>query len=182
MSRTLPTSRVIAVGIWSVMSVAIAFGLTARPTATTTASEVAESPAAPVPVEGYYLPEYSSWIGQSFRGLEIANWLIGLPEDLDQGQQYVLFYRVDCEHCHELMDIYFSDELPLPTTAVAIPERTGFPEVGAMPFVCGACRLAELPSGVDWFMQTPVLVRLFDGIVECAAEMTADDPTCLDVY
>jgi hypothetical protein len=42
--------------------------------------------------------------------------------------------------------------------------------------------MAELPSGVDWFMQTPVLVRLNGGVVECAAEMTADNPICLDVY
>jgi hypothetical protein len=31
-------------------------------------------------------------------------------------------------------------------------------------------------------MQTPVLVRLSDGVVECAAEVTATDPTCLDVF
>jgi hypothetical protein len=80
------------------------------------------------------------------------------------------------------MEVYFAGELPLPTTAVAVPERAGFPETGALPFVCGECRLAELPAGVDWFMQTPVLVRLNGGVIECAAEMTADNPICLDVY
>jgi len=182
MTWTLPTWRVVAAGIWSLASVAVAFGLTASPAIVSDEPQSTGGVAAVGPAEGYYLPEYPSWIGQEFRSLDIAGWIRELPEDLDEGPQYVLFYRMDCEHCHELMEIYFADVLPLPTTAVAIPERTGFPDAGALPLVCGACRLAELPSGVDWFMQTPVLVRLNEGIVECAAEVTAEDPTCLDVY
>ena len=64
-------------------------------------------------------------------------WIRGLPDDLDQGQQYMLFYRKDCEHCHELMEFFFAEELPLPTTAVAVPERAGYPTIGVQPFVCG---------------------------------------------
>ena len=102
--------------------------------------------------------------------------------DLAEGSQYLLFYRKDCEHCHELMEIFFAEESPLPTTAVAVPERAGFPTVGIQPFVCAGCRLAELPAGIDWFLKTPVVVRLSDGVVECAAEVTADDPICLEIY
>jgi hypothetical protein len=183
MTRTLPTWRVVAAGIWSVASVAVAFGLTGPPPAGNSSSDaVVTRSAASGPSEGYYLPDYTTWIGRPFSDLEIASWITGLPEDLDEGQQYVMFYRVDCEHCHELMEVFFAGELPLPTTAVAVPERSGFPKAGALPFVCGACRLAELPAGVDWFLQTPVLVRLNGGVVECAAEMTADNPICLDVY
>lgn len=182
MPRSIPTWRVVAVGIWSVLSVAIAFGVTSSTAAAPEATDGGSSVASTGPADGYYLPEYPVWIGQAFRDLEIAPWIIDLPEDLDEGSQYVLFYRMDCEHCHELMEIYFADEPPLPTTAVAIPERTGFPESGVLPLVCGSCRLSELPAGVDWFMQTPVLVRLNDGIVACAAEMTAENPICLDVY
>ena len=40
--------------------------------------------------------------------------------------------------------------------------------------------MAELPSGIDWFLQTPLLVRLRDGVVECVAEVTASDPQCLE--
>jgi hypothetical protein len=179
--RSLPTRQVMAAGLWSLLSVVVAFGLTPSGTSAATTSggpEIVSSG----PVEGYYLPDYSNWVGQPFSQLDIARWIQGLPEDLDEGQQYLLFYRMDCEHCHELMEIFFADELPLPTTAVAIPERTGFPTVGVQPFVCDGCRLAELPDGVDWFLQTPVLVRLGNGVVECAAEVTADSPTCLDIY
>jgi hypothetical protein len=40
--------------------------------------------------------------------------------------------------------------------------------------------MAELPAGIDWFLQTPVLVRLMNGVVECAAEVDATAPECLD--
>jgi hypothetical protein len=182
MPRVLSTWRVVVVGVWTVVSVALAFGVTGSGASAEKVGQQTAVAGTAGPAEGYYLPDYSSWLGQRFLDLDVAGWIEGLPDDLEAGQQYVLFYRVDCEHCHELMELYFADELVLPTTAVAVPEKKGFPTVGIQPFVCSSCRLAELPAGVDWFMQTPVLVRLTDGVVECAAEVTADDPTCLDIY
>ena len=182
MRRSLPTWQVVVVGIWSVLSVAVAFGLTPSGISTESADAPPDKAASAGPTEGYYLPDYTKWVGQPFLKLDVAAWIRGLPEDLEQGQQYLLFYRKDCEHCHELMEIFFADELPLPTTAVAVPERAGFPTVGVQPFVCNGCRLAELPAGVDWFMQTPVLVKLAGGVVECAAEVTPGNPACLDFY
>lgn len=181
-TATQPTWRVVAVGVLSVLGVAVAFGLTAGGAPVPVDDGTAPMATTSGPVEGYYLPELESWIGSPFTSLELASWIQGLPADLEQGPQYILFYRLDCEHCHELMEVFFSDSVPLPTTAVAIPERDGFPTEGVQPFVCGECRMAELPAGNDWFFQTPVLVRLSDGIVECAAELTADAPTCLDIY
>ena len=180
--RSLPTWQVVSVGLWTVLSVAVAFGMTASGSPANGVDGQATEVISAGPVEGYYLPDYMEWQGQPFLELDMATWIKGLPEDLEEGQQYMFFYRKDCEHCHELMEVYFAAELPLPTTAVAVPERTGFPTVGVQPFVCGSCRLAELPAGFDWFMQTPVLVKLTDGVVECAAEVTADNPTCLDIY
>jgi len=182
MPRQLPTWQVLVVGIWSVLSVAIAFGLTPSGTALGGVDAPSGVVAAAGPTEGYYLPDYTAWQGSAFLDLDVAAWIRGLPEDIEQGQQYLLFYRKDCEHCHELMELFFTEELLLPTTAVAVPERAGYPTVGVQPFPCDSCRLAELPAGVDWFMQTPVLVKLADGVVECAAEVTADNPTCLDIY
>jgi hypothetical protein len=176
--RSLPTRQVVAAGSWSVVSVVVAFGLAPAAAPATSPHETAAEPS-PAPAEGYFLPVYDDWIGRPFNELDIAGWIRGLPDDLGTGQQLVLFYRLDCEHCHELMEVYFAGELPAPTTAVAVPERTGYPTEGIQPFVCGACRLAELPSGVDWFLQTPVLVRLSDGVVACAAEVAAADPVCL---
>jgi hypothetical protein len=77
------------------------------------------------------------------------------------------------------MELHFSGSLKHSTTAIAVPERHGFPTENLQPFECTECRVAELPAGIDWFLQTPVLVRLVDGVVECAAEVDATTPECL---
>lgn len=178
---SLPTLPVVAAGLWTIASFALAFGLTTTTAPAeadkTAAADQASSPA--VPAEGYYLPQYGDWIGRSWSEVPIADWIVGAPADLETGQQLVLFYRKDCEHCHALMEFYFAGPLPVPTTAVAVPERSGFPTVGVQPFVCGGCRRAELPAGVDWFLQTPVLVGLDEGVVTCAAEVSPENPECL---
>lgn len=178
-SATLPTFGVVAAGLWTIAGFALAFGLASGgPAAEGEAGEAAAAaPAAPA--EGYYLPQYDDWIGRPWSEIPIAAWIVGAPADLETGQQLVLFYRKDCEHCHALMEAFFVGPLAIPTTAVAVPERAGFPAVGLQPFVCDECRMAHLPAGVDWFLQTPVLVRLEDGVVACAAEVSPDDPRCL---
>ena len=172
----LPTSMVVAAGVWSLLSVVVAFAL---PADNPTDSSRVTASAAALPADGYYLPDYEEWIGRPFRDLEIASWISGLPVDLEVGQQYVIFFRKDCEHCHELMEVYFSGSLDWPATAIAVPERDGWPTENLQAFACVECRMGELPAGVDWFLQTPVLVRLADGVVDCAAEVDADAPECI---
>jgi hypothetical protein len=182
LTASLPTQGVVAAGLWSLASVALAFGL--RPAVhppSAGAAGVSNTPQVmTLPADGYYLPDYQSWQGRLFSDLDIASWIVGLPDDIASGSQYVIFYRKDCEHCHELMELFFSGALPLPTTAVAVPERGGFPTENLQPFPCLECRTAELPAGVDWFLQTPVLVRLADGRVECVSEVDPEAPECLN--
>jgi hypothetical protein len=184
MTRDLPTSKVLIAGVWSLLSVVVAFGLSA-PAATVHdgsdggSAEVGSGGAPALPADGYYMPQYKDWIGRPFQELDVASWASNLPDDLDFGPQYVIFYRKDCEHCHELMALYFSGSLERLTTAIAVPERHGFPTENLQPFDCPECRLAELPAGIDWFLQTPVLVRLAGGVVECASEVDGTAPECL---
>jgi len=185
LSPNVPTSRVLVAGAWSLLGVVVAFGVPAPGPAADAGSDVASTAAGSgvalaLPADGYYLPQYHEWIGRSFRQLDVASWTRNLPDDIDIGSQYVIFFRKDCEHCHELMEVFFSGSLEQPTTAIAVPERYGFPTENLQPFVCPDCRVAELPAGIDWFFQTPVLVRLTDGVVECAAEVEATAPECLD--
>jgi hypothetical protein len=177
LTSSLPTSRVVAVGLWSLLSVVAAFATPVNVPAISS-EDGDDRPA--LPANGFYLPAYDDWVGRPFRELEIAEWTIGLPDDLDVGQQFVIFFRKDCEHCHELMEIYFSGALDWPTTAIAVPEREGWPTENLQPFPCIECKVAELPAGLDWFLQTPVLVRLMDGAVECVAEVDPMSPQCLD--
>jgi hypothetical protein len=172
MEGPLPLGRSLVAGVWSLAAVGLAFGLPA-PAATATATP------APLPPGNYYLPDYPSWVGKRWQELDIARWVSDAPGDLDQGEQYVIFYRKDCSHCHDLLDAYFAADFPAPTTVIAVPERAGFPTVGLKEMPCTQCRQAELPAGCDWFLKTPVMVRLEDGVVACAAEVEADDPVCL---
>ncbi len=182
LTASLPTSRVLAAGLWGLAGVVLAFGLRAPvpPAPAAEGGAATAQTATSLPADGYYLPDYQTWQGRLFTELDVAQWVLGLPEDLVSGSQYVIFYRKDCEHCHELMELYFSAALPAPTTAIAVPERAGFPTGNVQPFPCVECRVAELPAGVDWFLQTPVLVRLFDGIVECVSEVDPETPECLE--
>ncbi len=93
---------------------------------------------------------------------------------------YLIFYRKNCEHCHELLETYFDSPPDRPTTVIAVPERKGFPSEGVLEMPCTACRQAELPAGCDWFLKTPVMVRLDDGVVECAAEVDVTNPECIE--
>jgi hypothetical protein len=178
-TTTQPTWRVLAVGFWTIASIVLAFGVPTSQSGQAPDAEAETTAAAAIPAEGYYLPQYDQWVGIAWEDIQLSGWIQDAPEDIASGQHYLLFYRKDCEHCHELMEAFFTGPLTIPTTAVAVPEKGGFPDVGVQEFACDACHLAELPSGVDWFLATPVLVRLLDGVVECAAEVTADDPQCL---
>lgn len=175
----LPTGRVVAAGLWTVASFAFAFGL-AAPGQTAAAARPPSPSTASLPAEGYYMPQFASWVGQRWSEVPLAAWVRGMPADLDSGTRYILLYRKDCEHCHELMEAYFTGPLTWPTTAIAVPERDGFPVVGVQPFVCDECTTAELPAGIDWFIATPALIRLSEGVIECAAEVSAAEPVCLE--
>jgi hypothetical protein len=178
MTDSQPTWRVVAAGAVTLVSFAVAFGPKAPGVSASNSSTVRD--VAALPAEGYYVPEYQEWLGQPWSEVPITAWIDGASADVVKGISYVLFYRKDCEHCHELMGVFFNGPLTWPTTAVAVPEREGFPTEGVLPFVCDECSTAELPAGVDWFMSTPVLVRLVDGVVDCAAEVTAATPMCID--
>jgi hypothetical protein len=183
---SLPAGRVVMAGIWTVAAFVVGFLPVTRAESkaevpVAEASVVVADPAADasaLPQDGYYVPDLDSWVGQRFSDLDIARWIQGLPEDLEEGIDYLLFYRKDCEHCHELVQVYFTGPLDIPTVAVAIPDRAGWPDT-QLPFECDECRLSELPAGVDWFFQTPVLVRLNEGVVACASETSAADPRCV---
>jgi hypothetical protein len=179
----LPVGRTVAAGLWVLTAFAVSFGVVRAPSEASSGSDRAQQPTRTeekaLPKSGYYVPDYTSWLGKRWDEVPITAWVHGEGKVPENGTGYVLFYRVDCEHCHELMELFFTPPLQWPTLAVAVPERNGFPAEGALSMPCTECARAELPSGVDWFMATPVLVRLSDGVVQCAAEVDAADPECL---
>ncbi len=66
--------------------------------------------------------------------------------------------------------------------AIAVPEPEGFPDdFDDLGMPCTECVQRALPVGPNYVMSTPVLVRVEDGIVQCAAEVDAkaDLPDCV---
>jgi len=177
----LAMSRVILAILWVLASFALSFGWPMAAAAPAGEAGAAPGPtAAAVQPPHYYLPDYSDWLGRRWDGIDLNRWIQGSAVPSGGGVHFVLFYRKDCEHCHELMEVYFNDGPRWPTTMVAVPEREGFPTVGVQPMACPGCQKAELPAGCDWFLQTPMLVKLVDGVVTCVAEEDPAAPECAD--
>jgi hypothetical protein len=177
--------RVVVALAWTVTAFAVAFGYPlaqaradSPPATAPGATPAAPSPAGAPAVPAYYLPDYGSWMGKPWKDLDLARWVKGRVST-GPGVRYVILYRKDCEHCHELLATKFAGELPYPTTVIAVPEKAGFPQ-DVLPMPCTQCSQAELPSGCDWFFKTPVVIRLEDGIVSCAQEVDPEAPACID--
>lgn len=177
--RRLPTAAVVVAGLWVVASFMVAMAVGGGGSGQVH-DNGGHAEVQPLPADGFYFPEFESWIGSPWTDLDFASWVEGAQPGREPGVEYVMLYRKDCEHCHLLMEAWFAQELPAPTVAVAVPERDGFPTENVQPFACPECRLAELPMGIDWILQTPVLIRLEDGVIQCAAEVSAEDPQCLE--
>ncbi len=180
MTGVLPLGRTLVAGIWMILAFAIAFGYSPAKPETSLGNNSGNNDSAVTVPEYYGPPNYEEWVGQNWSDVDIAPFVSALPEGFESGLRYVLFYRLDCEHCHELMEVFFTGPLSVPTLAVAIPMADGFPAEGVLPFPCDECSHAELPSGCSWFITTPVLVRLNEGTIECAAEVTAGNPECIE--
>ena len=121
-------------------------------------------PAAPASAKPWYSPEFEKWPGQRLDAQELA--LIiqrPLPVNPNEGRMHVVFIREDCDHCHELLNSYFSGKLATPTLCVVVPDATG--ELLENP--CTECTKATLPGGgkITYVFTTPVLLTLQDGVV-----------------
>ena len=180
----VPSWQVVAGFVWVVVAFIVAFGYPFHGSYSKRAGASPEPaqarPKLAVPVPSYYMPQYDSWVGRPWRQLDLARWVH--PQiRIEKGRvQYIILYRKDCEHCHHLLQRFFSGKLTVPTTVVAVPDKRGFPQHGVLPMPCTACSQAELPSGCDWFFSTPVMIRLRNGVVECAAQVDPDAPACLE--
>lgn len=119
-------------------------------------------PPAPAKLQQYYAPEFEKWAGKRLDQQDLA--LIiqrPLPVNLNEGRVHIVFMREDCDHCHELLNQYFSGPLETTTVAVVIPDATGEP----LENPCVNCKMAMLVKGVPYVIQTPVLMTVKDGIV-----------------
>ena len=94
-----------------------------------------------------------------------------LPDWIDEDRFHLVFYRSDCDKCHELLDAFFSGPLETPVLAVEIPD--GDP-AAALGMPCDECLLHRLPEGTEYVLTTPVLLTVENGIVLAACEDSDD--------
>ncbi|MBG85130.1 MAG: hypothetical protein CMJ40_11375 [Phycisphaerae bacterium] len=133
------------------------------------------------PARDWYELDTTDWVGQNVMDIDLVKYTRGLPDDLEQGEQYLIYYSRTCDHCQMLLEFHFGFGSPVPTTLVAVPEnQEGFATEGLLENPCLDCRLAELPPGVNWIMTPPVVMALRDGEVICVKEAEdSDAPECL---
>ncbi len=129
-----------------------------------------------VPPRDWYELDTSDWVGKQARDIDLVKFVRGLPDDLDEGEQYLIFYSRTCDHCQMLLEFHFGFGSPVPTTLIAVPENVeGFETEGLLDNPCMDCRPAELPPGVNWIMTPPVVMALRDGEVICVKEAEDSD-------
>ncbi len=120
-------------------------------------------PAMPSILQAYYMPEFAEWVGKRL-DLQPEAALItpAPPAGMQQGVWNIVFYREDCDHCHELLGTFFSPSVRHPTLCIAIPDTD---PAAAMEMPCEECQLRTLMKGPQYVLSTPVLLRVEDGVV-----------------
>lgn len=120
---------------------------------------------------GYVILEPESWVGQQ---LPIAQYI---DLDLSNGEWIVLLHRHDCSECQAAVPQYerLAASLPLGSPRVALVE---IPPFGGEVVTEPICARVKLGGDRDWFVQTPMEIRLRDGIVtQASTELPALGPT-----
>ena len=133
------------------------------PDAGATPSTVSAWPPRPEKASPYCIPDFATWTGARLDAQEIALLMDPAPPaTINTGTWYVLFYREDCEHCHDLMSEHFAGTLSTPTLAIAIPDTD---PAASLEMPCTECQTRTLIKGPEYVLTTPVLLRLENGIV-----------------
>jgi hypothetical protein len=101
--------------------------------------------------------EPETWIGQR---LPIAEYI---DVDISHGEWIVLVHRHDCEACQEMVPKY--EQRAALGEKIALVEA---PPYGKFKNREGSCSYGRLNEDHEWFIQTPVELRLYNGIVSAA--------------
>ncbi|MFM7135367.1 MAG: hypothetical protein ACKO0W_13745 [Planctomycetota bacterium] len=134
-------------------------------------------PAAPTTLKPFYVAEFAGTEGKPLADNEFARLIAGgVPSAYLSGRALLIFYREDCEHCHELLEAYFTRELPAQTLTIAIPDTD---PANAMPNPCDRCGKGTMLKGPNYVIGTPVVIGLKDGVVDCVIE-NVDDVAALE--
>ena len=109
--------------------------------------------------------------GQSWRDVELFQFMPLWPESLDDGTKYVVFYSRTCDHCEDMFIVDLSDPaLARDVTAVLVPGKEARVPANSWDMPLTDCEMLELPFGPDWIITTPLAFRIVDGRIEDVVE------------
>lgn len=130
----------------------------------------------PLPSNWYTKEKVDTYVGKSWRELEIFQLMPRWPRNMDKGKHYVIFYSRTCEHCETLLKDELLVPLDGPITLVEIPQsKTVMTDPGAWKMPPNVepvlhPEMMALPLGTSWLIETPLVIALNDGKVTTAAE------------
>ncbi|RLS27916.1 MAG: hypothetical protein DWH76_01090 [Planctomycetota bacterium] len=139
--------------------------LPAQTPATTTSNTSSSAwPKPPAQLQPYYMPQVEQWVGKPLRSQPLAALIQQpLPANLEQGRWIVMFFRKDCDHCHEVLEKHFMVKLPAPTLLISIPDTNPASE---LPNPCTECIETSFIKGPEYVVGTPILMSIENGIVK----------------
>ena len=134
-------------------------------------------PGMPATAAPYYVPDFTTWTGTRLDSQEIARLMtVAPPPTINSGPWFVMFYREDCDHCHELLATHFSGSLSTPTLTISIPDTD---PAASLEFPCSECHVRTLLKGPDYVLTTPLLMRVMDGVITYVV-IDAEDSSSID--
>lgn len=136
-------------------------------------------PARPSQVQPYYLPDFATWVGKPLASQpEMALLDAPPPATIASGTWIVMLYRADCEHCHEVLESHFVGSLKRPALLIGIPDHDPANE---QPMPCTECTIRTFLKGPNYVVQTPVVMRIKDGVVEAVCTDHEDGASLAEV-
>ena len=121
-------------------------------------------PKPPAQLQPYYMPQVEQWVGKPLRSQPLAALIQQpLPANLEQGRWIVMFFRKDCDHCHEVLEKHFMVKLPAPTLLISSPDTNPASE---LPNPCTECIETSFIKGPEYVVGTPILMSIENGIVK----------------
>jgi len=134
-----------------------------------------EWPAPPAKTKGFYAPRFNTWVGKPLSSQEMMLMLKRpLPAGLDQGKWHIVFYRVDCEHCQDLINTHFAGTLAVKTLLVKVPDASPGRDIGNDATDVVHSELLRIGSVPDYVIGTPIVVTVVDGQVKAVCDKTDD--------
>jgi len=125
----------------------------------------------------YVKGDINAWVGQYWNQLELFQLMRGnWPADIHEGEKFIILYRRDCDHCEAMFYEDFTGKITTPILAYHIPVEN--PNWDLPPN--HTAQLFDLSGELEWIITTPLVIKLVDGRVACAAEGEDFEP-CLGV-